>query len=95
MFLTLYQFRRDAVRKRVEFTVSALKAQLYTLIQIQAMPDERRQETWAAIASAPGGSGQAFPIEQAIAIQIRYLDRLAQGGEITNIPTYGIESQNK
>mgnify|MGYP001098251351 CR=1 FL=1 len=90
LFLTLYQLRRDAVRKRVEFTVSALTAQLATLIQIQAMPDERKQATWDAIASAPGGPGKGFPVERAIAIQIQYLDQVAQGEEITGIPTYGI-----
>lgn len=94
LFLTLYQLRRDAVRKRVEFTASALIAQLGTLIQIQAMSDERKCATWGAIASAQGGPVPEFPIEEAIAIQIGYLDRLAQGEEITTIPTYGLSLLN-
>jgi len=89
LFLTLYQLRRDAVRKRAEFTALALMAQLGTLIQIQTMPDERKRATWQAIALARGGPGLDVPIEQAIATQIEYLDRLAQVEEITTIPTYG------
>ena len=89
LFLTLYQLRRDAARKRAEFTAMALMAQLDTLIQIQAMPDDRRQAAWTAIASASGGPGLNSSIEKAIAIQVRYLDEIAQGKEITTIPTYG------
>jgi|GEM_PF-1639579 len=89
LFLTLYQLRADAVHKRAEFTASALIAQLGTLIQIQGMPDDRKDATWRAIALAPGGPGAGFPVERAIAIQIEYLDRLAKGENIITIPTYG------
>jgi len=91
LFLTLYRLHREAVRKQVEFTASALTAQLATLVQIQAMPDNRKEATWDAITSAPGGPGNGYPIEHAIATQIEYLDRIAQGEEITSIPTYGIQ----
>jgi hypothetical protein len=90
--MTLYQLRPDAIRKRAEITASALTAQLATLVQIQAMPNDRKQSTWDAIASAPGGPGQGSSIERAIAIQIQYLDRIANGKKITNIPTYGLRN---
>jgi len=89
LFLTLYQLRRDAARKRAEFAVTALMAQLNTLTQIQAMTDDRRRTAWMAIASAPGGPGPDSSIEHAIAIQMLYLDRFGQGEEIKIIPTYG------
>ena len=88
LLLTLYQLRRDATRKRTEFTVTALIAQLHTLTAIHGMSDERRSTAWDAIASAPGGPGLGSPIENAIAIQIQFLDRIGQGEEITSIPTY-------
>jgi hypothetical protein len=88
LFLTLFQLRRDASSKRAEFTVTALMAELSTLTQIQAMPNDRRHSAWVAIASAPGGPGAEFPIEQAIAKHVQYLDEIGHGKEITSIPTY-------
>jgi hypothetical protein len=88
LFLTLYQLRRDAARKRAEFRVTALIAQLNVLTQIQAMPDDRRREAWEKIASASGGPGAASPIEKAIATQMQFLDQIAQSKEVPIIPTY-------
>jgi hypothetical protein len=81
--------QRQTKTIRTQDLIATLTAQIATLVQIQAMPDERRDAVWKAIASAPGGPGANFPIERAIAIQIEYLDHLAQGEDITVIPTYG------
>lgn len=89
LFLTLYQLRKDARRKQAELTALALTAQLGTLIQIQGMPEDKRKAAWGAIASAPGGPGKGKQIEEAIATQIGYLDRIANGELVTTIPTYG------
>ncbi|HMN07019.1 MAG TPA: hypothetical protein PKD45_14990 [Flavobacteriales bacterium] len=68
---------------------SALTAQFHVLIQIQGMENtERRDATWRAICEAPGGPGIGSSIERAIAIQIGYLDRLANGEDVDQIPTY-------
>lgn len=93
LLYTIHLQRHDIQQQtraiRHQELTAALTAQLDTLIQIQAMPDDRRSAAWIAIASAPGGPGRDFSIEQAIAIQIQYLDRLAQGEDMTIIPTYG------
>ena len=95
LLYTIHLQRHDVQQQtralRHQELMTALTAQLNTLIQIQAMPDDKRHAAWEAIASAPGGPGQDFPIERAIAIQVQYLDRLAQGEEISTIPTYGLE----
>ena len=89
LFITLYQLRLDAARKRDEFRVMALMKQLDTLTRIQAMSDDRRKAAWAAIALAPGGPGPDSSIEKAIAIQVGYLDVIANSKKIPTIPTYG------
>ena len=68
---------------------SALSAQLDTLVQLYAMPEAQRAPVWRAIISAPGGPGDDFPIERAIANQIDYMDRLMAGEDLGFVPTYG------
>jgi hypothetical protein len=89
IYLQRLDIRQQTRAIRHQELTTALTAQIDTLIQIHAMPEDRRRAVWTAIASAPGGPGRDFPIEQAIVIQIHYLDRLAQGDDITTIPTYG------
>ena len=80
--------QQDAATRRRE-QMAALTAQLGTLIQIQGLPDDRRMATWEAICGAEGGPPVGSAIERAIAIQIQFIDRLAQGEDISIIPTYG------
>ena len=68
---------------------SALSAQLDTLVQLYAMPEAQRAPVWHAIVTAPGGPGEEFPISQAIANQIRYMERLMAGEDLGFVPTYG------
>ena len=68
---------------------SALSAQLDTLVQLYAMPEAQRAPVWRAIIAAPGGPGEDFPIERAIANQIDYMDRLMTGEDLGFVPTYG------
>lgn len=68
---------------------SALSAQLDTLVQLYALPEAQRAPVWRAITTAPGGPGENFPLEQAIALQIDYMDRLMAGEELDFVPTYG------
>ena len=68
---------------------SALSAQLDTLVQLYAMPESQRAPVWRAIIAAPGGPAENFPIEQAIANQIDYMDRLMAGEDLGFVPTYG------
>ena len=84
--LALLKFHRDARRTQRELTATALTAQLETLVQIQAMPEDKKNAAWKAIANAPGGPGDDSLIEEAIAIQVQILDQLAQGKE-DKLPT--------
>lgn len=68
---------------------SALSAQLDTLVQLYALPEAQRAPVWRAIVAAPGGPGEDFPIERAIANQIDFMDRLMAGEEMGLVPTYG------
>ena len=68
---------------------TALSAQLDTLVQLYAMPEAQRAPVWRAIIAAPGGPGEDFPIERAIANQIGYMDRLMAGEDLGFVPTYG------
>lgn len=68
---------------------SALSAQLDTLVQLCAMPDAQRAPVWRAIIAAPGGPDEDFTIEQAIANQIDYMERLMAGEDLGFVPTYG------
>ena len=77
---------KSALRQELH---SALSAQLDTLVQLYALPEPQRTPVWRAIIAAPGGPGENFPIERAIANQIDYMDRLMAGEELRFVPTYG------
>ncbi len=62
--LALLKFHRDARRTQRELTATALTAQLETLVQIQAMPEDKKNAAWKAIANAPGGPGDDSLIEE-------------------------------
>lgn len=68
---------------------SALSAQLDTLVQLAAMPESQRPAVWRAIVTAPGGPDETLTIEQAIATQISFIDRLLAGDDPGAVPTYG------
>jgi hypothetical protein len=68
---------------------TALSAQLDTLVQLYAMPEAQRAPVWRAIITAPGGPGENFPIERAIANHIDYMDRLMAGEDLDFVPIYG------
>jgi hypothetical protein len=74
---------------------SALSAQLDTLVQLAAMPESQRAPVWRAIVMAPGGLGEDFTIEKAIAVQISSIDCLMAGEDIEFVPTYGRPAQEK
>lgn len=85
--------RRDiqnqTIAIRQQETTSALTAQLNTLLQIQALPAAAKRSTWEAIAEENrGGPGADYPIEKAIALQVQFLDRIAQGKQRHPLPTF-------
>ncbi|MGI8783791.1 MAG: hypothetical protein ACR2L2_09125 [Acidobacteriota bacterium] len=85
----IYGIRLEYKAFRRQELHTALSAQLDTLVQVCAMPEAQRAPAWRAIVTAPGGPGENFPIEQAIAVQIACLDRLLAGEDVESVPTYG------
>ena len=85
----IYGIRLEYKTSRRQELHTALSAQLDTLVQLYAMPEAQRAPVWRAIIAAPGGPGEDFPIERAIANQIDYMDRLMAGEDLGFVPTYG------
>lgn len=85
----VYGIRLEYKAFRRQELHSALSAQLDTLVQLCAMPEEQRAPVWRAIIGARGGPGEDFPVERAIAMQIDYMDRLMAGEDLDFVPTYG------
>ena len=85
----IYGIRLEYKTSRRQELHTALSAQLDTLVQLYAMPEAQRAPVWRAIIAAPGGPGEDFPIERAIANQIDYMERLMAGEDLGFVPTYG------
>jgi hypothetical protein len=85
----VYGIRLEYKAFRRQELHSALSAQLDTLVQLFATPEAQRTPVWRAIVTAPGGPGEKYSIEQAIAVQIEALDRLMDGEDLEAVPTYG------
>ena len=85
----IYGIRLEYKAFRRQELHSALSAQLDSLVQLFTLLPEQRAQAWRAIVSAPGGPGEEYTLEQAIALQITYLDRLMAGEDIQAVPTYG------
>ena len=85
----LYGIRLEYKAFRRQELHSALSAQLDTLVELYARPAAERDAVWRVIVRAPGGPGEGFPIERAIAVQIEALDRLLAGEDLEAVPTYG------
>ena len=85
----LYGIRLEYKAFRRQELHSALSAQLDSLVQLFTMTDAQRAQVWRAIVTAPGGPGENFTIEQAIALLISSLDRLNAGEDLEAVPTYG------
>ena len=85
----LYGIRLEYKAFRRQELHSALSAQLDTLVELYTRPATERDPVWRAIVTAPGGPGEGFPIERAIAVQIEALDRLLAGEDLDAVPTYG------
>ena len=86
----IYGIRLEYKAFRRQELHSALSAQLDTLVELYARPAAEREPVWRAIVTAPGGPGEGFPIEQAIAVQIESMDRLLAGEDLEAVPTYGL-----
>src|SRR5687767_11372592 len=85
----LYGIRLEYKAFRRQELHSALSAQLDTLVELHTRPATERDPVWRAIVTAPGGPGEDFPIERAIAVQIEAHDRLLAGEDLDAVPTYG------
>jgi hypothetical protein len=85
----IYGIRLEYKAFRRQELHSALSAQLDTLVQLCAMPEAQRAPVWRTISAARGSSGEDFPIERAIAMQIDYMDRLMAGEDLDFVPIYG------
>jgi hypothetical protein len=85
----LYGIRLEYKAFRRQELHSALSGQLDTLVELHARPAAEREPVWRAIVTAPGGPGEGFPIERAIAVQIEAMDRLLAGEDLDEVPTYG------
>src|SRR5688500_2346849 len=67
----LYGIRLEYKAFRRQELHSALSAQLDTLVELYTRPATERDPVWRAIVTAPGGPGDGFPSERAIAGQAR------------------------
>jgi hypothetical protein len=92
----LFHFAGVAYGIRLEYKAfrrqelhSALSAQLDTLIELASKPEADRVRVWRAIVTAPGGPGEDFSIERAIAVQIAAIDKILAGEDVEAVPTYG------
>ena len=85
----IYGIRLEYKAFRRQELHSALSAQLDSLIQLYTLADRQRTAAWRAIATAPGGPGEDYTLEKAIALQVTFLDRLMAGEDIKAVPNYG------
>jgi hypothetical protein len=85
----VYGIRLEYKAFRRQELHSALSAQLDTMVQLFATSEAQRAPVWRAIVMAPGGPGEKYSLEQAIAAQIEALDRLMEGEDLEAVPTYG------
>jgi hypothetical protein len=85
----IYEIRLEYKAIRREELHATLSAQLDTLVQLYALPAEQRGPVWQAVLSGIGCEEQDFPIETAIANQIRYIEELMAGEDLDFVPTYG------
>jgi hypothetical protein len=86
----IYGIRLEYKAFRRQELHSALSAQLDTLVHLCAMPEEQRARVWQAIVKGSAGASQTLTIEQAIANQIDYMDRLMAGEDLPSVPVYGL-----
>jgi len=85
----IYGIRLEYKAFRRQELHSALSAQLDTMIQLFTLAPDQRAQAWGAIVTAPGGPGGDYTLEQAIALQVSFLDRLMLGEDVVAIPNYG------